>query len=268
VSWQLGIASGACTDRPIADVLADIQASGAQGIEIGTPPRHFDPALPASVVGLAARVRALGLQPVSIHAPFSRATDLASAERRDRETALSAIVIAAEALVQIGGRIVVVHPSDLERKDQDVEARLADCVRGLAVLGDYCRDLGLVMAVESPLPHLIGGHPDEFRWLIGQLDRSVRVCLDTGHITLAHHWRQFLNIVDGRLAHVHASDNNGHRDDHLPPGDGRIDWADIRHTLADVGFQGWIMLELSCADDTARYFQRAFTQASALLAPA
>jgi sugar phosphate isomerase/epimerase len=269
VSWQLGIASGACTDRPILDVLPNIKASGARGIEVGTPPRHFDPANRNAVESVAEALRAHDLRPVSIHAPFSKAADLASSEYHAREAALNAAVVSAEALARLGGRVVVVHPSDLERSGHDVEARLASCVRGLAVLSDCCRDLGLTLAVESPLPHLIGGHPDEFRWLLAELDASVRVCLDTGHITLGHHWRDFMNVADGRLVHVHASDNHGQRDDHLPPGDGRIDWADIRRSLVDVGYAGWIMLELSCVrDDAASYFTRALTQASALLAPA
>jgi sugar phosphate isomerase/epimerase len=46
--------------------------------------------------------------------------------------------------------------------------------------------------------------------------------------------------------HVHANDHHGHHDDHLPPGEGLIDWRHIRGTLAAVGFDGWIVLELSC----------------------
>ena len=60
--------------------------------------------------------------------------------------------------------------------------------------------------------------------------------------------------------------DHGHRDDHLPPGDGNLDWADIAGSLKAIAFSGWIMLELRCpgpspADD----FRRAFAQASRLL---
>ena len=89
----------------------------------------------------------------------------------------------------------------------------------------------------------------------------MRVCLDTGHLALGRHWDRFLAVADGRLAHVHASDNHGTRDDHLPPGDGGIDWAHIRRTLAAAGFDGWIMLELSCRDGCVDLFRRAFDQA-------
>lgn len=273
MTWTLGIASGACMHRHIVDVLPAIRAAGVTGVEIGTPPAHFDPRQAVDRDRLAAALRQTGLTPVSIHAPFGPTTDLASAERQEREAGIAAVVAAIDALAHVGGRVVVVHPSDLERHGRDVEAHLGACARSLAVLHDYCQDLGLVLAVESPLPHLIGGHPEEFRWLLQQLPTSTRVCLDTGHTTLGAHWHRFLEVCGRRLVHVHASDNHGHRDDHLPPGDGRIDWNDIRHGLQSVGFSGWIMLELSCGDgDLAAYFRRAVAQASAwfgeALAPA
>jgi sugar phosphate isomerase/epimerase len=264
--WHVGLASGACTDRSILDVLPDIWNSGARGFEIGTPPRHFNPAHVEEIGYVVDAVRQTGLQAVSIHAPFGRTTDLASIDRQHREAAISAVATAADALARIGGRVVVVHPSDLERQGRDIEAHLACCVRSVEVLADYCRDLGLTLALETPLPHLIGGHPDEFRWLVGQLDPSVRVCIDTGHVTLGHHWHRFLEVADGRLVHVHASDNHGSRDDHLPPGDGRLDWTDIARTLDAADFHGWIMLELACPGrNIAAYFRRAFEQASGLL---
>jgi len=46
-----------------------------------------------------------------------------------------------------------------------------------------------------------------------------------------------------RLLHVH--DNKGHGDDHLPPGDGRIDWPALLKELAAVHFTGALILELA-----------------------
>ena len=51
-----------------------------------------------------------------------------------------------------------------------------------------------------------------------------------------------------RLAHIHANDHHGRFDDHLPPGDGLLDWAALGRDLQQVKFDGWIMLELQCPD--------------------
>lgn len=265
MSWRLGISSGACTECPILDVLPAIVRSGAAGVEVGTPPRHFDPWQADQVASLGAALAAAPLEAVSIHAPFGGLLDLAEPNVHHRHAAIGAILTAAGAIKRLGGTLVVVHPSDLERNGHDVGARLADCARSLATLAENLRRDGLTLALESPLPHLIGGHPDEFAWLIAQVQDSMRVCLDTGHTALGRNWHRFLDVAGHRLVHVHASDNRGHRDDHLPPGDGLIDWPEIVRTLRAVDYSGWIMLELGCPQgDVGEYFGRAYTRAASL----
>ena len=268
MSWRLGISSGSCADCPIVDILPALLASGATGIEIGTPPVHFDPWKEDQVAALEREIRASGLEAVSIHAPFGGPLDLADPNPHHRHAAIGAILTASTALRRIGGRLVVVHPSDLERDGHAAGARLTDAARSLNILSENLIGMGMTLVVETPLPHLVGGHPDEFAWLLSQLDTTVSVCLDTGHASLGHAWQRFMSIASGRLAHVHAHDNHGHRDDHLPPGDGSIDWPGIVRSLDAAGFEGWIMLELApTPGDLGRYFHEAFERARLVLAP-
>lgn len=44
---------------------------------------------------------------------------------------------------------------------------------------------------------------------------------------------------------VHVNDNRGDRDDHLPPGEGDIDWPWILRELQRHRFSGILILELS-----------------------
>lgn len=265
-TFRVGISTGACINRPVLEALGPIRASGVTAVEVSTPPRHFDPMRAEVVDELDRALTGLQLEAVAIHAPYGGLLDLADQNPHHRVAAIGAILTAASAIKRLGGRIVVVHPSDLERARHDVSARLADCAGSLRTLGERCRQEGLVLAVESPLPHLIGGHPDEFRWLLSQVEPSIRVCLDTGHTSLGGHWHGFLNVADGRVVHVHAHDNHGHWDDHLPPGDGRIDWREIARTLRDADYQEWLMLELACPPgELAPYFARAVERVRRLM---
>jgi sugar phosphate isomerase/epimerase len=266
MSWRLGISTGGCLDRPILDVIPDILASRTPGVEVGTPPRHFDPLQDWQVTALGERLRASALEAVSIHAPFGGLFDLADPNPRHRHAAIGAALTAASAIKRLGGRLVIVHPSDLERHGRDAGTRLADSAASLRLLAANCAAEAVTVAVESPLPHLIGGQPDEFAWLLGQLDDSVGVCLDTGHTALGGHWRRFVEVAGERLVHVHAHDNRGQWDDHLPPGDGLIDWTDVTRSLKDARYDGWLMLELACPNgDNAAYLKRAVDQARRLL---
>ena len=267
MTWSIGLATGACIDRPICDVLGTLHEAGASGVELGTPPRHFDLWKAGEVAAVSDRLCRLPLQAISIHAPFGESQDLAHHDPRHRQDGIDATIAAARTLKRLGGRIVVVHPSDLVRHGADIAARLDASAGSLRTVAAACRQEGLQLAIESPLPHLIGGHPDEFAWLLAHVADGAGVCLDTGHVALGRSWRRFAELCDGRLVHVHASDNFGQYDDHLPPGEGTIDWSEIAGTLRSVGFGGWVMLELRCpSGDAAAYFRAALTRASAALA--
>ena len=44
---------------------------------------------------------------------------------------------------------------------------------------------------------------------------------------------------------IHTHDNHGERDDHFPPGDGRIDWEAMLRELISIEFRGALMLEMA-----------------------
>ena len=267
MTCSIGVATGSCISRPVLDVLDTFKAAGIRGVEIGTLPTHFDWRAPDVVAAVDQRLRALSIAPVSIHAPFGPAFDMADHHECRREAAREAVLAAARALKQLGGRIVVAHPSDLIRHGADIGAHLDHASAGLREVALVCRDEGLQLAIESPLPHLIGGHPDEFAHILRRVGDVAGICLDTGHISLGRAWRRFMELADGRLVHVHASDNHGQYDDHLPPGHGSIDWREIATSLRDAGFDGWVILELACPPEASAsgFFEAAVTRAHELI---
>ena len=246
MTWRFAASTGCCVNTPVLITLDGLHDAQVRAVEIGTPPRHFDPWSHEQVVTLGLRLKELAIEPISIHAPFGGPLDLSDPDLHRRKAGIGAILTAASVLRELGGSCVVVHATDVERNHQNVDERLAHCVESLRVLARACHHMSVTLLVETPLPHLIGGHPDEFASMLKHLDRSVGVCFDTSHATLGHHWDRFMEVAGDRLQHVHANDHRGRFDDHLPPGDGIIDWRHIRDTLDRVDFTGWIVLELSC----------------------
>jgi sugar phosphate isomerase/epimerase len=266
MSWRLALSTGVSLTHPIADVLDAAAAAGIQGVELATPPTHFDPWQESQVEAVGARLARNGLRPVSIHAPFGGLLDLSAPNPHHRHAALGAILATVSALKRLGGPLVVVHTSDAPREPSDVDDRLTRCADSLRVLAHACSHMGMQLAVETPLPHLVGGHPDEFAWILGRLDSKVGVCLDTGHVWLGHAWSRFVELAAGRVIHVHASDNGGRFDDHLLPGDGVIDWRRVARDLRRIDFTGWIVLELQANEEPLdRLFARACREVPALL---
>jgi sugar phosphate isomerase/epimerase len=266
VTPGIGASTGCCLDTPIAEVIEALARTGIKAIEIGTPPRHFNVWERAQVEAVRRDLRTTGIAPVAIHAPFGGLLDLSDPNPHHRNGAIGAIVTAAEVLKELGGRIVVVHISDVQR-GTDREARLGTSAESLRTLHDACTRLDMLLAVETPLPHLIGGSPEEFARVLDHIGPEARVCLDTGHTTLGHNWDAFVAVAATRLVHVHAHDHHGRFDDHLPPGDGSLDWRHIGDSLRRIGFDGWLMLELRCPDEPLQeYFGRAAERLRALSA--
>ncbi len=245
MSWRLAVATGCNIHTPIASTLDVFADAGVNAVEVGTPPRHFDLWEQASLHALDGQLRRLRLTAVSIHAPFGGPSDLSDPRPERRHAAISGALVAASTLASLSGAHVIVHTTDVPRHGEDVGMRLKHCASSLQMIGRVCRQLGVRLVVETPLPHLIGGQPDEFAWVMAQLDENAGVCIDTGHAWLGGWWDEFVRVAGGRLVHIHANDNHGERDDHLVPGDGRIEWSRIRDSLRTAGFSGWIVLELS-----------------------
>jgi sugar phosphate isomerase/epimerase len=53
-------------------------------------------------------------------------------------------------------------------------------------------------------------------------------------------------------------------DDHLPPGEGALDWRAIAATLQRSGYRGTFLLEVSCGGEIQERVQRAAASVSRL----
>ena len=268
MTWRIGLATGCCSHHHILEVLDAADAAGFTGIEIGTPPGHFAPGADEDVDAVEHRLKQLRCVPVSMHAPFGGAFDLAHDDAHRRAAVVQSHLAAARVLKRLGGSILVVHPTDHVRADHDISPRLEAAALRLRQLTAAAKGLGVTIAIETPLPHLIGGNPEEFERILRHVGPDARVCLDTGHTFLGGLTQRFIELAGARLAHVHAHDNHGRYDDHLTPGDGAIDWATVRESLSAVGYQGWLVLELKCPGTSmADYFGRARHRLEELVTP-
>ena len=87
-------------------------------------------------------------------------------------------------------------------------------------------------------------------WILGALDTTeVGICLDTGHAYLSGDLRTVAHKLSGHLWMIHASDNCGQRDEHLPPGEGGIAWEALVDQLSRLRFHGAFILEIAGNSD-------------------
>jgi sugar phosphate isomerase/epimerase len=265
--WPIGISTGIAYRHSIDAVLEPIRAAGVERIEVSTAPQHIDLGNQGALRDLGLRIRESGLVVHSIHAPFGHDVNLTSPDTHLRESSIERLVQAAEALAILGGGLYVIHPGgEDQRWVWERESRLALSVEGLCRIHAQCVARDLTLVLETPLPHLLGGQPDDFAWILARIPgEHTGVCIDTSHCSLGGFLFDAVTRFKDRLVHVQVSDNRGSTDDHLPPGAGVIDWPRFRGALATVGYAGVFMLEVSGNGDVAAHVQRAVSGARGVL---
>lgn len=249
MDWQIGISTGIAYEQPIASVIGPLARAGFKTVEVSTAPRHLDVGNAAQVEEAASLLRSEGLRVHSLHAPFGHDVNFTSPEEIQRRRALDTLIRAADALARMHGRLYVIHPGgEDQRWIWDRERRLELAVHGLGTLWQVCRERGLRLVVETPLPHLLGGQVEDFEWVLDRLPHEgTGVCLDTSHAALGAGVATLVERFGSRLMHVQASDNCGATDDHLPPGEGVLDWRAVLGALRFARYQGAFMLEVSAS---------------------
>ncbi|MEN6452263.1 MAG: sugar phosphate isomerase/epimerase family protein [Thermoguttaceae bacterium] len=244
----VGLSTGCFYQTRLVDCLDRIRHAGFEAIEVCSLPSHLDYHDLKLVQKARHRMDDLGIRPYSFHAPFAETIDITALDARKRDTAIAELRYAVEAAATIGVRFMVVHPGP-ERggfPEADRAERLANAVTALDGVAETCRQGQMTLAVENMLPHLFLGGADDFLQVVKSLTSpNVGICLDTGHAFLAGNLRVMTETAGRRLRLIHAHDNLGHYDDHLPPGAGKIPWRSWWTDVAAIGYHGPIILEIA-----------------------
>jgi sugar phosphate isomerase/epimerase len=249
IDWPIGLSTGCFYHQSILECLPMIRESGFSKVEVCSSPTHLDYHDAAAVHRAADRLGELGMEAYSLHAPFADKIDIASSNDELRNAALAEVLRAAEAAAILRVRYFVIHPGPehpAETSGEEQLARMHNVVTTLNEVARRCRDLGITCVLENKLPHLLFGKTSDTLWILDAINGAeVGACLDTGHAFLSGDMESLAKKLRGHLKMIHAHDNSGAQDDHLPPGDGRIDWEALLRELVEIEFRGAFILEMA-----------------------
>ncbi|MDD5285844.1 MAG: sugar phosphate isomerase/epimerase [Desulfuromonadaceae bacterium] len=187
----------------------------------------------------------------TIHSPFMDLnpgaidTTIRAATRRR----IQQVMKAAEVLCP---RVIVVHPGfdDLHYGDNRLEW-LKNSIDFWREFVPQARELGTILAVEN----IFEKEPSTLRALLDEIDDPCfRHCFDIGH------WNMFTNVsMEGwfselglYIAEAHIHDNHGQSDEHLPVGEGEIDFALFFRLLSNYAPEAVWTIEAHSAERLQR----------------
>ncbi|MCK4583150.1 sugar phosphate isomerase/epimerase, partial [Candidatus Bathyarchaeota archaeon] len=109
----------------------------------------------------------------------------------------------------------------------------------------YAEEYGVDLLIENvpdSMSYLLVSVED-FELFYEEMEYEMGMVLDVAHANLRGEVGEFIRRFGDRIRHVHVSDNDGETDQHLPIGDGGIDWGRVMDRLRRSGFSGWVVVE-------------------------
>lgn len=190
--------------------------------EIFLPGPVLDAIIPEETAAYAEALATAGIR-TTIHAAF---IDLnpGSVERLVREATLYRFDQVLDAAEILKPDVIVFHPGyDRWRYGENQEAWLKNSIESWQVVLKRAEKIGCIVAVEN----IFEEEPSTLRALFAEFDHPLfRHCFDVGHWNLFNKigMEEWFAEVGCYIAEAHIHDNRGTRDDHLPLGEGAIDF--------------------------------------------
>lgn len=252
---KLGLSSLLFVQTSIEDAIHKCAELGAGYVEVIYDVPHFSPGYDQhQLTSLRGIIDSYGLG-VSVHSSF---WDLnpASHHRELYGLTLKQVKQSIDACRTLGGRIVVVHFGRCpipEAKEffEEAKKRYREFIEQSL---SYAQERGITLALENA-----GGQSNIYPSTAEELGQFVvglegaKITFDIGHAHLAERRAGKKNTGEAiagsikalreHIVHIHVHDNHGKWDEHLPPGDGDIDFKSIVSALRSVGYDGLLIAE-------------------------
>ena len=172
---------------------------------------------------------------ICVHAPFFE-INIAAFCKGIREESVRYMKKAIDFCDNLGGKILTVHtgkytyefPPGITKDNNSIKKMQWNYnIESLKIINDYAVSKGITVCLENigidtideTFEHLL-----EIRQAVGE---SLKFTLDIGHARLFSDGgvEKGIKLLGDNIRHIHFTDNNGEKDDHLPIGDGNSDYS-------------------------------------------
>lgn len=240
---------------------ARLLSGNGVGPEIYFTANALDSLTPGRAEAVAATLRAAGVDTATFHAPFEDLWPGARDEearrlavRRLRQAIALAPLFRPRGIVVHGGYYGWIY-------DFDPDKWLEPARRTFLEVAETAEEKGVDLFLENVFDEA-PEHLLRLKRAVGS--KRLGFCFDAGHATLfsglpVHKW---VEAFGPDLRELHLHDNRGQRDDHLPVGEGTINFRGVLHAALDAGSSPILTIE----PHRREHFHRGLSALRALLA--
>ena len=241
-SMKIAVSTLHMLDKPLEDIFNKLVELPVKRIELADSGNHS--LNPRRVERLQEIASSYEIQ-YSIHAPYAD-TNLAADDDLIREWILKRIRASIRFASELNAECLVIHPGWTTATEGFSRGRSWELnLRSLYWLMRYAGEYGvscLIENVPNPTPYLLVS-VDDFILFEDEMDPPMDIVFDVAHAHLQGESIQFIEQFGHKIKHVHVSDNFGETDQHLPLGEGNINWRRVIDALSNADYHGWLVIE-------------------------
>ncbi len=142
-------------------------------------------------------------------------------------------------------------------------------VQNFKRVSEHAEDVGVMLAMEfEPSLPLIPHDLNQLKRFIDEVGSEYcRANLDIGHCNIrsANVTEEQIRALKGYIVHTHINDNNGETDANWLPGLGTTPYEQILRILDEMGYEGYLAVELEAAPRPVEWARQAKTYLEDLL---
>lgn len=189
----------------------------------------------------------------SVHAPFSN-INIAEPEPTLKKAFLKTLTRSLKAAYKIGAEAWILHPGHYSPFTKCFpELAQHESLKTIKSLSKMAEDYGIRLYVENlPGKNSLLSDLESTERFLEKVDESVGLCLDIGHANLFEGVECFIERLHDRIGYIHAHDNVGNFDQHLPVGEGTVNWKNVVNLLNKFKFKGWMIIENLSIEDSMK----------------
>jgi protein FrlC len=229
--------------------IRDLHGLGYKGIEIwGGRPHMYRHDLDEQMPEIVGLLKELNMQVCNyIPAQFRYPSYLCSLNEHVRAESVDYIKAGIDNAVQIGSPTVSLCPG-MVLFDESVKKGWKQLVKSYKEIEEYVVGKNVRLLIEPAHrfeSNLILTVDDCLRMLDELQSDKFGILLDTGHANVnGEDFKAIIPKCKGIPLHIHLDDNLGDFDSHMIPGKGNVDFDSLFNALKEVGYKGFISVEL------------------------
>jgi sugar phosphate isomerase/epimerase len=261
---NLSFSTNAFKQNTLAEAVDAIAQAGYAGVELmADTPHAYPPSFnSAERLKIKHQIESLGLKVSNVNAFTLFALGdtyhptWIEVDERHRELRIEHTMACIELANEMECGTISIQPGGpmigIDENRKTAERRFAD---GLERLLPLAERKNVTIAVE-PEPGLLiqtAAEYQEFKTGYFRDDRRIKMNCDIGHLfCVGDDPAQIIREMGDEIAHVHLEDIGANRvHQHLTPGKGVIDFRSIFAALGEIGYAGWVTVELYPYETTA-----------------